>query len=57
MASDGTLKTKTGFICQHEAHAWLADKVELRLEQGTDGWEGGSRLADLIQWGPFMPGL
>lgn len=57
MASDGTLKTKTGFICQRVPHAWLADKVELSLEQGTDSWERGSRLADLIQWGTFMPGL
>lgn len=48
MASDGTLKTKTGFICSYEAHAWLADKVELSLEEGTDGWKRSSRLADLI---------
>lgn len=41
MAPDGTLKTKTGFI-------WLADKVELSLEQGKDSWERSSRPADLF---------
>lgn len=42
MASDGTWKTKTGFICWHETHAWLADQVELSLEQGTEAGKGAA---------------